>query len=286
MTRISYLNGKFLPHEQCFVHIEDRGFQFADGAYEVTLFENGKLIDGEFHAKRLMRSLNELNINHSFSVEKILEIQLELFKKNNYQGKATCYIQITRGAFNRVPYCPKNLESTICATVSPRKTVSEDEFKNGFRIMTHDDIRWHRCDIKTVNLLASTLVNQKAKDSGFDDAIFVRNNVVTEATYANVFMVDNNDNLITHPADNNILTGITRNRLIMIAKENNLNVIEKTFGIDEALKAKEVFLTSSSLLIRPVKSINNLLINYIDGGDNFKIAKLLTNRYNEFIESH
>lgn len=286
MTRISYLNGKFLPHEQCFVHIEDRGFQFADGAYEVTLFENGKLIDGELHAKRLFRSLSELNINHDFTLEKILEIQLQLFAKNNYQGKATCYIQITRGVNNRVPYCPKNLESTICATVSSRKTVSADELKNGFKIMTHDDIRWHRCDIKTVNLLASTLVNQKAKDSGFDDAIFVRNNHITEATYANVFMVDNNDNLITHPVNNNILAGITRERLIKIAKENNLNVVEKVFTVDEALKAKEVFLTSSSLLLRPVKSINNNLINYIDGGDNFAIAKLLTKKYNEFIESH
>lgn len=286
MTRISYLNGKFLPHEQCFVHIEDRGFQFADGAYEVTLFENGKLIDGQNHAKRLMRSLAELNINHSFSVEKILEIQLELFKKNNYQGKATCYLQITRGATNRLPYCPKNLEPTICATVSPRKTVSEDEFKNGFKIMTHDDIRWHRCDIKTVNLLASTLVNQKAKDSGFDDAIFVRDGIITEATYANVFVVDNEDNLITHPVGNNILGGITRQRLIDIAKENNLNVIEDYFGVDEILKAKEVFLTSSSLLLRPVKSINNNLINYINGGNNFKIAKFLTKKYNEFIENH
>lgn len=285
MTRISYLNEKFLPHEKCFVHIEDRGFQFADGAYEVTLFENNKLIDGEFHAKRLMRSLSELNINHSFTIEQILEIQLELFKKNNFQDKATCYLQITRGVNNRVPYCPKNLEPTICATVSPRKTVSEDEFKNGFRIMTHDDIRWHRCDIKTVNLLASTLVNQKAKDSGFDDAIFVRNNVLTEATYANVFMVDDNDNLITHPANNNILAGITRNRLIVIAKENNLSVIEKTFNVDEVLNAKEVFLTSSSLLIRPVKSINNILINYIEGGENFRIAKLLIKKYNEFISN-
>lgn len=286
MTRISYLNGKFLPHEACFVHIEDRGFQFADGAYEVTLFENGKLIDGQNHAKRLIRSLSELGINHPFSIEQILEIQLELFKINNFQGKATCYIQITRGATNRLPYCPKNLEPTICATISPRKTVSEDEFKNGFKIMTHDDIRWHRCDIKVVNLLASTLVNQKAKDSGFDDAIFVRGGVITEATYANVFIVDGADNIITHPAGTNILGGITRQRLIDIAKENNLNVIEKTFGVDEALKAKEVFLTSSSLLLRPVKSINNALINYIDGGDNFKIAKILTKRYNEFIENH
>lgn len=284
MTRISYLNGKFLPHEQCFVHIEDRGFQFADGAYEVTLFENGKLIDGDLHAKRLMRSLKELNINHSFNVENILEIQHQLFEKNNYQGNATCYIQITRGTHNRLPSCPKNLTPTICATVSTRKIVSPDEFKNGFKIMTHDDIRWHRCDIKTVNLLASTLVNQKAKDSGFDDAIFVRDGMITEATYANVFIVDNANNLITHPSNNNILAGITRERLITIAKDNKLNVIEKIFNVDEALRAQEVFLTSSSLLIRPVKSINNNFINYTEGGENFKIAKMLTEKYNDFIK--
>ena len=285
MSRISYLNGEFLPHEKCFVHIEDRGFQFADGAYEVTLFENGKLVDGDLHLQRLMRSLNELNIEHNFTLEELTKIQLELFYKNNFSTSAFCYLQITRGVANRMPSCPKGLKNTIVATVAPKKIISTEEFENGFKVMTHDDIRWHRCDIKTVNLLASTLVNQKAKDAGFDDAIFVRDGVVTEATYANVFIVDDKKNLITHPANNHILQGITRNRLIKIAQKNNINVIEKTFGIEEMMKACEVFLTSSTLIIRPVFQINGQEILGKKNASNPSFSKILSDSYKEFILS-
>ncbi len=285
MSRISYLNGEFLSHEKCFVHIEDRGFQFADGAYEVTLFENGKLVDGDLHLQRLMRSLNELNIEHNFTLEELTKIQLELFSKNNFLTSAFCYLQITRGVANRMPSCPKGLKNTIVATVAPKKIISTEEFENGYKVMTHDDIRWHRCDIKTVNLLASTLVNQKAKDAGFDDAIFVRDGIVTEATYANVFIVDDKKNLITHPANNHILQGITRNRLIKIAQKININVIEKTFGIEEMMKACEVFLTSSTLIIRPVFQINGQEILGKKNASNPSFSKILSDYYKEFILS-
>jgi D-alanine transaminase len=285
MSRISYLNGEFLPHEKCFVHIEDRGFQFADGAYEVTLFENGNLVDGDFHLQRLMRSLGELNIEHNFTIEELKKIQLELFSKNNFATSAYCYLQITRGVANRTPWCPKNLKNTIVATVSAKKIISSEEFTKGYTAMTHDDIRWHRCDIKTVNLLASTLVNQKAKDAGFDDAIFVRDGFVTEATYANVFIVDDKENLITHPADNHILQGITRNRLIKIAQEKNINVIEKKFGIDEMMKACEVFLTSSTLIIRPIFQINGQEISGKKTASKPSLAKILKDDYENFISS-
>ena len=285
MNRISYLNGEFLPHEKCFVHIEDRGFQFADGAYEVALFENGKLVDGDLHLQRLMRSLDELNIEHNFTLEELTKIQLELFAKNNFSTSAFCYLQITRGVANRMPSCPKGLKNTIVATVAPKKIISTEEFENGYKVMTHDDIRWHRCDIKTVNLLASTLVNQKAKDAGFDDTIFVRDGVVTEATYANVFIVDDKKNLITHPANNHILQGITRNRLIKIAQKNNINVIEKTFGIEEMMKACEVFLTSSTLIIRPVFQINGQEILGRKNASNPSFSKILSDSYKEFILS-
>jgi D-alanine transaminase len=285
MTRISYLNGEFLPHEKCFIHIEDRGFQFADGAYEVTLFENGNLVDGDLHLQRLMRSLRELNIEHNFTIEELKKIQLELFSKNNFLTSAYCYLQITRGVANRTPWCPKNLKNTIVATVSAKKIISPEEFSNGFTAMTHDDIRWHRCDIKTVNLLASTLVNQKAKDAGFDDAIFVRDGFVTEATYANVFIVDEKNNLITHPADNHILQGITRNRLIKIAQENKINVVEKKFGINEMMNACEIFLTSSTLIIRPVFQINGQEILGRKKASKPSLAKVLKDAYENFASS-
>lgn len=281
MTRISYLNGEFLPHEKCLVHIEDRGFQFADGVYEVTLLENGKLIDGDAHIERFFRSLRELKIEHNFSAEELKKIQLELFAHNNLQA-GTCYIQITRGATNRVPWVPKNLKPTISATVSPRKKVSGEEFERGFSLMSHEDIRWQRCDIKTVNLLASSMINQKAKDNGFDDAVFVRNGVVTEGSFANAFIVDKNDILITKAPDNHILCGITRNRLIKIAKEKGIKVEERNFSYEEMINANEVFLTSSSLILRPIAQIDGKKIN---DGKSRKIARILNDGYNDFVSS-
>ena len=283
MTRISYLNGEFLPHEKCFVHIEDRGFQFADAVYEVTLFENNKLIDGDNHAKRMNRSLGELNIKHQFSEEQLIKIQYDLFKHNQMQS-GFCYMQISRGATDRQPSCPKGLNPTITATVSKRKIITDQEFCHGFSAMTTPDIRWKRCDIKTVGLLASTLTNQKAKDLGFDDAIFIRDSIVTEATYANVFIVDQNNNLITHPVSNHILCGITRNRIIEIAKANKISVIEKEFSVSELYEAKEIFLTSSTLLIRPIFKIDDKIIAKNDGSQ-FLISKMLQKKYQEFIDN-
>ena len=279
MSRISFLNGQFLPHENCMVHIEDRGFQFADGIYEVTLFKNGRLIDGDPHIERLFRSLREMKIEHNFTKEFITQLQLDLFAKNN-MSEGTCYIQITRGMANRVPWVPKNLTPTISATVSLGKKMTEEEFEKGVSIMTHEDIRWKRCDIKSVALFASSFINQKAKDSGFDDAIFVRDGVVTEGTFANAFIVDANDTLITKAADNLILCGITRNRMIAIAKEKGIKVEERNFSVAEMLNAKEVFLTSSSLILRPATKIDG---NQIGNGKAGKISRILLEEYKKFI---
>lgn len=277
--RISFLNGKYLPHDECLIHIEDRGFQFGDGVYEVTLFKNGKLIDIDGHLERLFRSLKEMQIEHNFTKEELIKIHLELFAKNN-MNQGTCYINITRGHNKRIPNHPRGILPTINATVSPQRIVSDEEFENGFSIMSHEDIRWSRCDIKSVALLASSLINQKAKDSGFSDAIFIRDGFITEASYANAFIVDENDNLITRDADNFILNGITRRRIISLAKENNLNVIERKFTLEEMLNAKEVFLTSSSMIIRPVTNIDN---NKISKGKAGKITTLLKEKYSDFL---
>lgn len=281
MTKISYLNGEFLPHEKCLVHIEDRGFQFADGVYEVTLFKNSKLIDGEPHIDRLFRSLNEMKIPHNFKKEDLLKMQIDLFAKNEMK-EGICYLQITRGATNRVPYFPKNLTPTISATVALGKKMTEEEFKKGVSIMTHEDIRWKRCDIKSVALFASSFINQKAKDLSFDDAIFVRDGIVTEGTFANAFIVDSNENLITKAPDNLILQGITRNRLIELAHKSGMKIIERNFDVAEMIAAKEVFLTSSSLILRPVTKIDGKIIGNGKAGE---IAKNLHKLYHDFIIS-
>jgi len=279
MTRISYLNGEFLEHDKCFIHIEDRGFQFGDGAYEVTLFRGGKLVDIDSHMKRLFRSLGELNIEHELKAEDLIKIHEELFKLNNLDS-GFCYLQVTRGNHNRMPFCPKGLKPTIVASVSKAKVFSDEEFENGILAMTHDDIRWKRCDIKSVALLPATLMNQKAKDLGFNDTIFVRDGFVTEATFANCFIVDKDNNLITRPADNFILCGITRNRIIDLAKKRGINVIEKKFSVDELIAAKEVFLTSSTLILRPVTKIDD---NIIASGKAGEIAAMLKKDYLDFL---
>jgi len=280
MTRISFLNGQFIDHDKAFIHIEDRGFQFADGVYEVILFRNNKLIDAKPHLDRLFRSLSEVNINHKFLQDEIEKIALELFKKNNLDD-GFVYMQITRGATNRVPSCPQGLEPTFVMTVASAKNYTEEDFEKGLSLMSADDIRWHRVDIKTVGLLASTLTNQKAKDLGFDDALLLRNGIVSEATYSNFFIVDKDSNLVTKKADNFILKGITRDRIIDLAKKNGINVVEKDFGLDEVFKAREAFLSSSTLAIRPVVKLDG---KEIGDGKAGKVSKKLSKLYKNFIE--
>lgn len=279
-SRISFLNGQFIEHDKAFVHIEDRGFQFADGVYEVILFQQGKPIDGVPHMQRLFRSLGEVKIKHNFSQEKLMQIAQELLAKNNLSD-ASLYLQITRGAANRVPYFPiASIEPTIVMTVSPAKKLSVEEFEAGLSLMTHEDIRWQRCDIKTVGLLASTLINQKAKDSGFNDAVFVRNGVVTEGTFSNLFLIDAAGSLVTKDVDNFILCGITRNRILDLAQKNGIKVVEKSFGVDELMQAREVFLSSSTLMIRPVTKIDGKPVGEGVVGN---ITRQISELYKEFL---
>jgi D-alanine transaminase len=281
--RISFLNNKFINHQDAFIHIEDRSVQFGDSVYEVILFKNNKLIDAKPHLERLFQSLEKVNIKHNFLQDEIEKNMLELFKRNNLND-GSIYLQISRGVFNRVPWVPTSEKEgghNFIMTVSPLKTFSKQEFTDGLNLITHEDIRWHRVDIKTTCLLASSMVNQKAKDLGYNDALFVRNGIVTEATYANFFFFDQEDNLITKKADNFILNGITRQRIIALAKENEINVVEKDFGMDEVFQAKEAFLSSSTLKIRPINSIDDNVIGQKSRG---LVAKL-SQYYDEFIDN-
>ena len=277
MERISFINGEFLPHSQCFVHIEDRGFQFADGVYEVILLKNNKLIDCEGHLQRLFRSLAELEIKFSQTKEQLKTIILELFAKNNLCD-GSIYLQITRGMASRQQMLPNNCTPTITATVSPLKNINQ----NSLNVITHQDFRWQRCDIKSISLLASSWIRQKAFDAGADDAILVRDGFVTEATFANVFIVDRQNNLITRNADNFTLCGITRNRLIDLAKKNGIVVLEQKFTAQEMLEAKEVFLSSTTLLIRPISRIDRHIVGTGGIGE---ISQKLLDLYKNFINN-
>ncbi len=278
--KISYINGQFLPHDKCLIHIDDRGFQFADGVYEVTLLKDGRLIDGFNHIERLFRSLKELDILHNFTHQFISDIQLQLFAKNNINN-GFCYLNVTRGVHSRIQNQP-SAKPTINAIVTVIDDI-DDQSLQPINVISHQDLRWLRCDIKSVGLCASSMIKQKALDYGASDAIMIRGGFITEATYANIFMVDNDNNLITRACDNLILCGITRNRIIDIAKKNNINVIEKDFGIEELKKAREVFLTSSTLLIRPVAKIDQDLVNEGRVGN---ITRDLYDFYQDFMRSY
>jgi D-alanine transaminase len=279
MERTSFINGKFLPHSQCFIHIEDRGFQLADGVYEVILLKNNKLIDLDWHLQRLFRSLTELEIKFEQNKTYLEQTILELFAKNNL-ADGSVYLQITRGVANRQQIFPTNISPTITATVSPLKIINPQDLENDLSVQTHQDIRWQRCDIKSTSLLASCWIKQKAVEAGMDDAILIRDSFITEATFANVFIVDKNGTLITRNADNFILQGITRNRLIELAKNNDIVILEKKFSVDELLRAKEVFLSSTTLLVRPVSKVDGQIIGTGKAGE---ISKKLLNLYNNFI---
>ena len=280
MTRISFLNDQFLPHDQAYVHIEDRGFQLADGIYEVILFRNNKLIDLEPHLDRLNNSAKAIELKFNKSKEELTDLILKLFESNNLTD-GFVYLQITRGSSPRNQAFPKEYKASIIATVSPNKEVKEKDTKNGLSAITYPDIRWGRCDIKSISLLAGTLAKQKATTQNATEAILIRDEFVTEGSFSNVFIVDDSDKLITRNVDNHILCGITRNRVISLAKENNIEVLEKKFSKEELLTAKEVFVTSSTLLVRPISKIDSQIIG---DGKCGPITTKLMELYKSFIK--
>ncbi len=276
MTRISFVNNKFIDHNKAFIHIEDRGFQFADGIYEIILFSNRNLIDKKQHFHRLFRSLKELEITFELAEEYLTKIILELFKQNNIDN-GSVYLQITRGVAKRNQTFSKNISPSLIITVSPLAITRE---LKPLSVISHNDIRWGRCDIKSIALIAGVLAKQKSLDLGKDDAILLKNGLVTEGSFSNVFIVDQKNNLITREVSNDILQGITRDRIISLAKKNNINVIEKPFSITDAFGAKELFMTSSTLLLRPVIQLDN---KKIADGKIGEISQKLANLYLDFI---
>ncbi len=262
------------------INIEDRAFQFADSIYEVILFKNGKLIDATPHLDRLFNGLLKLNIKHNFLQDEIITNILELFRQNQ-MDEGFVYLQVSRGVAKRAQGLPQNLAPNFSMTVDPHKEFSDEEFAKGVKIISTEDIRWHMVNIKTTALLPASLAKQKSFDAGFDDALFVRDGVVTEGTFSNFFYVDRDDVLVTKALDNLVLPGITRMRIIDLAKKNGFSVIEKDFSLDEVLQnAKEAFLTSSTLLVRPVVQIDQ---NLIGNGQVGEIATKLRNLYLGFI---
>jgi D-alanine transaminase len=253
---IAYHNGKFIAKEEVFISPDDRGFLFADGVYEVICSYNGKLFKLEEHLHRLKRSLNEIQMAVP-PMKQLQDIAKELISRNGLSTvRATIYIQITRGAAPRSHLFPDtDTPSTVYATASPfRPFYQEGEI--GVKVITLPDIRWGRCDIKSVCLLPNVLASQQAKTKGATEAVFIRDGVVTEGSHTNVAAVFEN-RLVTHPADSRILRGITREVVLDLSAELGIPVLSAPVLEKELKNADELMLLGTTYEILPVVQVND-----------------------------
>lgn len=254
MPELAYLNGTFMPIEQALVPIEDRGYQFADAVYEGIASYRGKLFYLEAHLDRLMRSMRELYFP-PMSRDDIRAAIEELNARSGFQ-RAFIYLQISRGAAVRNHAFPAASRPQFVMTVREVVEVPDPCRQQGIAVITLTDLRWGRCDIKTVQLLANAMAKQKALEAGAYDAIFVsEERVVREATSSNLFIVKDGK-LITHPLTHNILGGITRLVILEICRELNLTVEERFYRTEELFAADEAFLSGTTTEVLPIVTID------------------------------
>ena len=259
MSKIAYLNSKYINFNKAKIHIEDRGLQFSDSVYEVVPFYNKKLIDFNFHAKRLKYSLKELQIKYIVNEEKLKKIFNKIIRLNKIRN-GIVYLQITRGVQSRDHDYRNNLiPNLIIYTINRKLNLPNSNFK-GVKAITYKDLRWKRRDIKTVSLLANVLAKKEAVRKKAYEAILIDNGKITEATASNVWIVKNNK-LITHPSNTDILKGITRETVKKLIKKNKLSLKETSFTKKELYNADEVFITSASSFVTPIIKIDSKLVN-------------------------
>jgi D-alanine transaminase len=257
MSRIVYVNGAYLPEEEATVSVFDRGFLFADGVYEVTSVLGGKLLDFAGHARRLQRSLDELEMTNPVTEDALLDIHRELVARNGIED-GLVYLQITRGAADRDFAYPKDAAPTIVLFTQAKPGLADSPVaKTGLKVISIPDIRWGRRDIKTVQLLYPSMGKMAAKKAGADDAWMIEDGFVTEGTSNNAYIVTGN-RIVTRHLGNEILHGITRAAVLRCAREAQMEVEERAFTLDEAKAADEAFITSASMFVMPVVEIDGV----------------------------
>ena len=258
MGRIAYVNGRYVPHGEAVVHIEDRGYQLADAVYEVWAVFGGRLADPAGHFARLERSLSELSIDMPMS-ERALTMVLKETLRRNRVTEGLVYLQVSRGVAPRDHAFPKDPVAPAVVITASRvdRAASEARAAKGVGVVTTPENRWGRCDIKTVGLLPNALAKQKARAAGAVEAWFVDDlGLVTEGASSNAWIVDGDGILRTRDTNANILRGVTRLSLIDVAREAGFKVEERAFTPDEAVAAKEVFITGAGTLVLPVVSVD------------------------------
>lgn len=252
---LAWLNGSFVGIEEARVSVEDRGFQFADGVYEMLRVYAGALFAAERHFERLRRSLCAIELEWGLSDADLQQVFDELVARSGLK-EAQIYLQVTRGVMPREHKIRPGLAPTVVATVRPPRTVPEDVRTTGAAMITVPDERWGRCDIKATGLLPNVMAKNRAARKGMYDAIFVRNDVVTEATSSNVFIVLDGV-LKTHPADHSVLNGVTRQLVLELAKAGGIAVQERPFFVEDLRSADEVFVTGTVTEVLGVTQVDS-----------------------------
>lgn len=257
MSRVAYVNGQYVPHQSAAVHIEDRGYQFADGIYEVCGVLAGKIFDMDPHLDRLDRSLRELRMEPPMSRAAFKIIMEETVRRNKFRN-GLIYIQITRGVARRDHSFPKNTPLSIVMTARPvdfHAVIKRSE--KGVTVATMPDIRWERCDIKSLSLLPNIMAKQAAKEAGAYEAWLVdKDGFVTEGSSTNAWIVTQDGTLVTRALTNDILPGITRQGVINLAARHGLKIEQRKFTVEEAKRAREAFLTSTTSFAMPIVAID------------------------------
>jgi len=271
-----FLNGQFIAENEAQISIFDRSVQFADSVYEVLSVLDGKIIDFNGHLNRLDQSLEKLSMQRALNHSEWLKVFRTLIKDNALK-EGIIYLQVTRGIADRDFHYPSsNTPLTMMAFTQAKILLDHPKLQTGLSIVTLPDKRWGRCDIKTTQLLYSSMMKMEAQASGADDAWLVSDNTVTEGTSNNAAIITHDDELITHKISSAILAGTTRNILLDLAQDTSLKVIERSFSLEEVYNAKEAFVSAASLFVMPVTKVDHKCIGSGLVGDH---ALDLRNKY-------
>ena len=277
----AFFNGKYIPKNEVAISPDDRGFLFADGVYEVVRWYQGFFYDMNSHNLRLKRSLRELRINWP-DADLFPSIAAELIKSNKLEKEpAMVYLQVTRGAAKRTHYFPSpEVPSTVYAYAwgfVPDRQSRE----SGIKVMLKEDIRWSRCDIKSVALLANTISFQEAYNNGLKECIFVRNGLIKEGSHSNIFFVIN-DTLYTHPESNQVLSGVTRKNVLKIAQDAGISIREEAVQENRIRFIQEAFITNTSAEVTPVTDLGG---NTLGGGLPGPVTMLISKKFDAGIDA-
>jgi len=283
MTRVVYVNGRYLPYAEAGVHVEDRGFQFADAIYEVCEIADGRLIDETRHMDRLERSLGELRIPSPMSRAALGLVMRETIRRNRVRT-GLVYLQVSRGTAPRdFPFPLDEVAPTVvCLARRVDDARRRARAEAGIAVRSAPDLRWGRCDIKTVMLLPAVLAKEAAAGQGAQEAWLIdRDGFVTEGASSNAWIVDRTGTVVTRPTGASILPGVTRKTLLDLLDQEKIPYLERPFNLDEALAAKECFITSASGTVMPVVEIDG---RPIADGRPGELTRRLRSKFHQFAE--